>query len=106
MGAPPLLLLLLLLLLPPRRVVVLLQRRTVGGRAARCGKLRLSGHAAVVSHAVPPPLSLRRSLQTGMRGAFGKTYGTVARVKIGQILLSVRARDQHNTTMHTHSIAR
>jgi len=34
-------------------------------------------------------------LQTGMRGAFGKTYGTVARVKIGQILLSVRARDQH-----------
>merc|ERR1711924_29313 len=34
-------------------------------------------------------------LQTGMRGAFGKTYGTVARVEIGQILLSVRARDQH-----------
>merc|ERR1712019_121459 len=32
-------------------------------------------------------------LQTGMRGAFGKTYGTVARVNIGQILLSVRARD-------------
>merc|ERR1712091_698524 len=25
-------------------------------------------------------------LQTGMRGAFGKSYGTVARVKIGQIL--------------------
>jgi len=36
-----------------------------------------------------------RSLQTGMRGAFGKTYGTVARVEIGQILLSVRARDMH-----------
>ena len=35
-------------------------------------------------------------LQTGMRGAFGKTYGTVARVEIGQILLSVRARDQHS----------
>ena len=32
-------------------------------------------------------------LQTGMRGAFGKTYGTVARVSIGQILLSVRSRD-------------
>ena len=30
-----------------------------------------------------------------MRGAFGKTYGTVARVEIGQILLSVRARDAH-----------
>ena len=38
---------------------------------------------------------LSRSLQTGMRGAFGKTYGTVARVEIGQILLSVRARDVH-----------
>merc|ERR1712137_685076 len=34
-------------------------------------------------------------LQTCMRGAFGKTYGTVARVEIGQILLSVRARDVH-----------
>lgn len=34
-------------------------------------------------------------LQTGMRGAFGKTYGTVARVEIGQILLSVRAREIH-----------
>ncbi|OMH79743.1 60S ribosomal protein L10 [Zancudomyces culisetae] len=34
-------------------------------------------------------------LQTGMRGAFGKPYGTVARVKIGQILLSVRTRDNN-----------
>ncbi|KAF2878609.1 ribosomal protein L10e/L16 [Massariosphaeria phaeospora] len=32
-------------------------------------------------------------LQTGMRGAFGKPNGTVARVKIGQILISVRTRD-------------
>merc|ERR1712100_645900 len=32
-------------------------------------------------------------LQTGMRGAFGKTYGTVAHVNIGQILLSVRSKD-------------
>merc|ERR1712216_121415 len=29
-------------------------------------------------------------LQTGMRGAFGKPYGTVARVDIGQVLLSIR----------------
>ena len=34
-----------------------------------------------------------------MRGAFGKTYGTVARVEIGQILLSVRARDNHQATV-------
>lgn len=34
-------------------------------------------------------------LQTGMRGAFGKPYGTAARVKIGQVLLSVRCKDQH-----------
>merc|ERR1711976_771556 len=33
--------------------------------------------------------------QTGMRGAFGKPQGTVARVHIGQVILSVRARDQH-----------
>merc|ERR1711893_64264 len=32
-------------------------------------------------------------LQTGMLGAFGKPQGTVARVNIGQVLLSVRARD-------------
>jgi large subunit ribosomal protein L10e len=32
-------------------------------------------------------------LQTGMRGAFGKPLGTVARVKIGQTLLSVRCKE-------------
>jgi len=38
-------------------------------------------------------------LQTGMRGAFGKPQGTVARVYIGQILLSVRAKDQHEAVV-------
>ena len=33
-------------------------------------------------------------LQTGMRHAFGKPQGLVARVSIGDILLSVRIRDQ------------
>jgi len=37
-------------------------------------------------------------LQTGMRGAFGKPNGLVARVNIGQILLSVRTRDAHRAT--------
>eukprot|EP01053_Blabericola_migrator_P005608 Blabericola_migrator_1__5607@NODE_2852_length_2285_cov_229_954013_g1788_i0_p2_GENE_NODE_2852_length_2285_cov_229_954013_g1788_i0NODE_2852_length_2285_cov_229_954013_g1788_i0_p2_ORF_typecomplete_len223_score50_88Ribosomal_L16/PF00252_18/7_2e52_NODE_2852_length_2285_cov_229_954013_g1788_i014752143 len=32
-------------------------------------------------------------LQTGMRGAYGKPNGTVARVNIGQILMSIRTRD-------------
>jgi len=32
-------------------------------------------------------------LQTGMRGAYGKPQGTVARVDIGQILISVRTKD-------------
>ena len=32
-------------------------------------------------------------LQTGMRGAFGKPYDLVARVDIGQVLLSIRTRD-------------
>ncbi|KAK3248915.1 60S ribosomal protein L10 [Cymbomonas tetramitiformis] len=35
-------------------------------------------------------------LQTGMRGAFGKPQGTCARVSIGQILLSVRCKDQNS----------
>merc|ERR1711964_424094 len=33
-------------------------------------------------------------LQTGMRGAFGKAHGTAARVRIGQILISVRSTDK------------
>jgi len=32
-------------------------------------------------------------LQTGMRGAFGKPQGTVARVHIGQTIISVRTKD-------------
>eukprot|EP00898_Chlorokybus_atmophyticus_P003748 jgi/Chlat1/4374/Chrsp29S04517 len=34
-------------------------------------------------------------LQTGMRGAFGKPLGTCARVAIGQVLLSVRCKDNN-----------
>jgi len=34
-------------------------------------------------------------LQTGMRGAFGKPCGTVARVDIEQILFSVRCKEAH-----------
>uniref|UniRef100_A0A146QH40 60S ribosomal protein L10 n=2 Tax=Fundulus heteroclitus TaxID=8078 RepID=A0A146QH40_FUNHE len=34
-------------------------------------------------------------LQTGMRGAFGKPLGTVARVDIDQPIMSVRVKDQH-----------
>jgi large subunit ribosomal protein L10e len=37
-------------------------------------------------------------LQTGMRGAFGKPNGLVARVNIGQIILSCRTRDARKTT--------
>ena len=41
--------------------------------------------------------SLHR-LQTGMRGAFGKPQGTVARVNIGQVILSVRTKDSHKAS--------
>ncbi|KAI9014878.1 ribosomal protein L10e/L16 [Gaertneriomyces semiglobifer] len=34
-------------------------------------------------------------LQQGMRGAWGKPQGTVARVNIGQVLLSVRTKDSN-----------
>merc|ERR1712232_1190821 len=33
-------------------------------------------------------------LSTGMRGAFGKAYGTAARVHIGQVLMSVRTKEE------------
>eukprot|EP01123_Difflugia_compressa_P008770 TRINITY_DN270_c0_g1_i1.p1 TRINITY_DN270_c0_g1~~TRINITY_DN270_c0_g1_i1.p1 ORF type:complete len:215 (-),score=19.96 TRINITY_DN270_c0_g1_i1:148-792(-) len=36
-------------------------------------------------------------LQTGMRHAFGKPFGTVARVNIGQVLMSVRTRPANVT---------
>ena len=37
-------------------------------------------------------------LQTGMRGAFGKPQGTVARVNIGQPLISIRCKDNNEAT--------
>ena len=38
-------------------------------------------------------------LQTGMRGAYGKAHGTAARVRIGQILLSVRSHDKFKVNL-------
>src|SRR5579872_5320586 len=38
-------------------------------------------------------------LQTGMRGAFGKPTGTVARVDIGQVLVSVRSKDANKAIL-------
>ena len=37
-------------------------------------------------------------LQTGMRGAFGKPEGKVARVDIDQVLISVRVKEEHVET--------
>ncbi|KAI7834980.1 60S ribosomal protein L10-A [Kickxella alabastrina] len=38
-------------------------------------------------------------LQTGMRGAYGKPYSTAARVNIGQVLLSVRTKDNNKAVV-------
>ncbi|XP_046355045.1 60S ribosomal protein L10-like [Haliotis rufescens] len=38
-------------------------------------------------------------LQTGMRGAWGKPQGTVARVNIGQPIMSVRSREQNESAV-------
>nr|XP_025840930.1 60S ribosomal protein L10-like [Vulpes vulpes] len=38
---------------------------------------------------------LQSRLQTGMRGAFGKPPGTVARVHIGQVIMSIRTKLQN-----------
>ncbi|KAJ8038056.1 60S ribosomal protein L10 [Holothuria leucospilota] len=37
-------------------------------------------------------------LQTGMRGAFGKPQGTVARVHIGQTIMSVRTKESNKAS--------
>jgi large subunit ribosomal protein L10e len=37
-------------------------------------------------------------LQTGMRGAFGKPYGRVARVEINQIIMSIRIKKEYIET--------
>merc|ERR1711883_7336 len=66
--------------------------------AKQCGKdafhLRIRTHPYHVTR-INKMLSCAGAdrLQTGMRGAFGKSYGTVARVKIGQILASIRCRE-------------
>ena len=39
------------------------------------------------------------SLQTGMRGAFGKPQGTVARVHIGQPIISIRTKEHHQASV-------
>merc|ERR1712039_1113968 len=39
-------------------------------------------------------------LQTGMRGAYGKAYGMAARVRIGQILMSIRTRPALEAAAH------
>lgn len=44
-------------------------------------------------------------LQTGMRGAFGKAYGTAARVGIGQIIMSIRVKPQHVGTVRASPLA-
>ena len=38
-------------------------------------------------------------LQTGMRGAYGKPYGVAARVKIGQVLISIRSKDSNKAVI-------
>lgn len=43
-------------------------------------------------------------LQTGMRGAWGKPNGTVARVNIGQIIMSLRTRDSSTSRSRVNSV--
>lgn len=42
--------------------------------------------------------TLLHRLQTGMRGAFGKPQGTVARVHIGQVIMSIRSKENYLPT--------
>ncbi|KAI4590769.1 hypothetical protein MJG53_001818 [Ovis ammon polii x Ovis aries] len=47
------------------------------------------------SYQAPSPYLDPHRLQTGMRGAFGKPQGTVARVHIGQVIMSIRTKLQN-----------
>merc|ERR1711937_422563 len=68
--------------------------------AKTCGKesfhLRMRSHPYHVTR-INKMLSCAGAdrLQTGMRGAYGKPQGLVARVRIGQPLMSIRVRDHH-----------
>ena len=42
-----------------------------------------------------PQSRLRSRLQTGMWGVFGKPQGTVARVHIGQVIMSIHTKLQN-----------
>nr|XP_039329277.1 60S ribosomal protein L10-like [Saimiri boliviensis boliviensis] len=57
--------------------------RDLGDRPSRCMFMCLT---------LPLP---QCRLQTGMRGAFGKPQGTVARVHIGQVIMSIRTKLQN-----------
>jgi hypothetical protein len=45
-------------------------------------------------------INLKYRLQTGMRGAFRKPQGTVARVNIGQPIMSIRSSDKVQGCCH------
>jgi len=76
--------------------------RYVSGLLAWLRERKIGGRHVLTYARVPPPHEC--SLQTGMRGAFGKPTGLVARVDIGQILISVRCRD--NNKQHVHEALR
>merc|ERR1719337_522392 len=60
----------------------------------RLGVARLGGGALALEQLQELRLEADR-LQTGMRGAYGKPQGLVARARIGQPLMSVRVKDHH-----------
>ncbi|KAB0374219.1 hypothetical protein FD755_014475 [Muntiacus reevesi] len=46
------------------------------------------------------PFPILNQLQTGMRSAFGKPQGTVARVHTGQVIMSIRTKLQNKEHIH------
>ena len=44
-------------------------------------------------------INLKYRLQTGMRGAFRKPQGTVARVNIGKPIMSIRSSDKYKAAL-------
>ena len=78
-----------------------------GGRLRECLLMRRNAQCAITTLLIMKcaitlralPCAGADRLQTGMRGAFGKPTGVCARVQIGQVLLSIRCKDQHSAVV-------
>nr|XP_011738468.1 uncharacterized protein LOC105480951 [Macaca nemestrina] len=74
-------------------------RNCLGDRCLPSGHPAASGRSLPRSFADPRCVALSKWLRTGMQGAFGKSQGTVARVRIAQVIMSICTKLQNKEHM-------